>query len=114
MRQLIFHLYETRYLINEDGTPFDSSELQRISCHLDRLNGEDRTRYRNQNAGTIAKHSAAKILIVSGPGTGKSHLFLDRIDHWFQDNPEASIFVTSFVRKLVTDLRNDINKRGKA
>ncbi len=103
----------TRHLINEDGTPFDSSELQRISCHLDRLNGEDRTRYRNQNAGTIAKHSAAKILIVSGPGTGKSHLFLDRIDHWFQDNPEASIFVTSFVRKLVTDLRNDINKNEK-
>ena len=53
------------------------------------------------------------MLIVSGPGTGKSYLFLDRIDYWFQNNPDVNVFVTSFVRKLVADSQNDINKDEK-
>jgi len=98
-----------RYLINEDGVPFDSSELQAISRELDALNNDDRKEYRDNNSITIARHNAVKILIVSGPGTGKTYLFLDKISHWYQNNSEASIFVTSFVRKLVADLQNDIN-----
>jgi superfamily I DNA/RNA helicase len=102
-----------RCIINEDGFPFDFAELQTIRRQLDSFSDDKRIVYRNQNAATIAKHSAEKILIVSGPGTGKSHLFLDRINYWYQNNPEASVFVTSFVRKLVVDLQNDINNDEK-
>ena len=102
-----------RCLINEDGTPFDSSELSMICKQLDGLNNNERIDYRNQNAALISKHDEVKILIVSGPGTGKSHLFLDRIVYWYQNNPEASILVTTFVKKLVVDLQNDIDDDKK-
>jgi superfamily I DNA/RNA helicase len=80
---------------------------------LDALDNAGRTEYRNNNASAIARHSAAKFLIVSGPGTGKSHLFLERIDHWYQRNPSAKVLVTSFVRKLVADLQSDIEGDDK-
>ena len=102
-----------RCLINEDGTPFDSSELSMICKQLDGLNNNERIDYRNQNAALISKHDEVKILIVSGPGTGKSHLFLDRIVYWYQNNPKASILVTTFVKKLVVDLQNDIDDDKK-
>ena len=102
-----------KFLINEDGTPFDSSELSMICKQLDGLNNNERIDYRNQNAALISKHDEVKILIVSGPGTGKSHLFLDRIVYWYQNNPEASILVTTFVKKLVVDLQNDIDADEK-
>lgn len=102
-----------RYLINEDGEPFDSSELQTLSQQLDQLEEVDRKKYRNKNAAAISRNNLRKILIVSGPGTGKSYLFLDRVDHWLQNNPGASILVTSFVRKLVADLQNGINNDEK-
>ncbi|NLZ96768.1 MAG: ATP-dependent helicase [Candidatus Magasanikbacteria bacterium] len=98
-----------RYLINNDGTPFEATELQTLRDELDALTDNKRTEYRNQNASAIAQHEAIKFLIVSGPGTGKSHLFLDRINYWYQQDAQAKIFVTSFVRKLVVDLQNDIN-----
>ena len=102
-----------RFLINNDGVPFDSTELQTLRGVLDALSDNKRTEYRNQNASAIAQHDAAKFLIVSGPGTGKSHLFLDRIDYWYQKDQEASVVVTSFVRKLVADLQNDIEQDAK-
>lgn len=97
-----------RSLINNDGTPFKSSELQTLRGTLDSLGDDERTEYRNQNASTIAQHDAVRFLIVSGPGTGKSHLFMDRIEHWYQQDQDANICVTSFVRKLVADLQSDI------
>lgn len=97
-----------RHLINNDGTPFESTELQTLRNELDALDDAKRTEYRNQNALAIAQHDAVKFLIISGPGTGKSHLFLDRINHWYQQDAQAKVFVTSFVRKLVADLQNDI------
>lgn len=97
-----------RSLINDDGTPFKSSELQMLRGMLDSLDDDERTEYREQNALAIAQHDAVKFLIVSGPGTGKSHLFLDRINHWYQQDHDASVVITSFVRKLVADLQNDI------
>lgn len=99
-----------RYLINKNGDPFDQSELKNISQWLDQLQDDARKNYRDQNADAIASFDAAKILIVSGPGTGKSFLFLNRIKHWFKNNSSASVFVTSFVRKLVADLQNDIQR----
>lgn len=97
-----------RFLINDDGDPFKPSELRALREELDSLCDDKRTEYRNQNASAIAQHEAVKFLIVSGPGTGKSHLFLNKINHWYQNDQDASVLVTSFVRKLVADLQNDI------
>ncbi len=97
-----------QFLINDDGTPFKSPDIQTLRAALDSLGNNEREEYRNQNASAIARHDAVKFLIVSGPGTGKSHLFLSRIDYWFQKDQDASVVVTSFVRKLVADLQNDI------
>ncbi|HEX37310.1 MAG TPA: ATP-dependent helicase [Candidatus Cloacimonetes bacterium] len=102
-----------RFLINDDGSPFEASELRTLRGELDALDNAGRTEYRNNNASEIAQHGATKFLIVSGPGTGKSHLFLDRIDHWYQQDQGASVVVTSFVRKLVADLQNDIERDEK-
>src|SRR3989338_950154 len=102
-----------RYLINNNGRPFESSEIQRLRITLDSLEDNEREEYRNQNASVIARHDAEKFLIVSGPGTGKSHLFLRKIDHWYQKDPNARVVVTSFVRKLVADLQNDIENDEK-
>jgi len=99
---------DIRILINEDGTPFDPEELEKISSQLDQLQDKERGEYRDKNRKTISENSSDKILIVSGPGTGKTLLFLDRIKYWFQDHPDTKIFVTSFVRKLVEDLHNAI------
>ncbi len=62
-----------------------------------------------ENASDIARHKAVKFLIVSGPGTGKSYLFLNRINYWYKQDAQAKVLVTSFVRKLVADLQNDID-----
>jgi len=102
-----------RYLINDDGSPFESSEIHTLREALDALGDDEREKYRNQNASAIARHSAGKILIVSGPGTGKSHLFLNRINGWYQKGQDASVVVTSFVRKLIADLQNDIESDEK-
>ena len=56
-----------RYLINNDGTPFEATELQTLRDELDALTDNKRTEYRNQNASAIAQHEAIKFLIVSGP-----------------------------------------------
>lgn len=103
------NLNNMRHLINDDGSSFDSVELQTLRGELDALDNDGRTEYRNQNASAIAQHEAVKFLIVSGPGTGKSHLFLNRVSHWYQQDTQAKVLVTSFVRKLVADLQNDID-----
>lgn len=99
-----------RYLINEDGSPFDSSELEKLANLLDSFQDDERIDYRNKNSSLISQHPAPKILIVSGPGTGKSFLFLQRIKNWLKNDSNAKIFVTSFVRKLVADLQTDIDE----
>ena len=97
-----------RNLINDDGSPFESSELQTLYSELDALDDNGRIEYRNQNASAIAKHGAGKFLIVSGPGTGKSTLFKSRIGFWLEQNSTSKILCLTFVRKLVADLDNDI------
>jgi len=98
-----------RHLINNNGAPFGFTELQTLRDGLDALDTAGREEYRNQNASAIAQHEAVKFLIASGPGTGKSHLFLNRINHWYKQDVQAKVLVTSFVRKLVADLQNDID-----
>ncbi len=99
-----------RHLINNNGIPFDTNELNTLRNELDSLDDNNRIEYRNQNSLAIAEHIAVKFLIVSGPGTGKSYLFLNKINHWYQQDPLAKVFVTSFVRKLVSDLQRDIDR----
>lgn len=71
-----------RYLINEDGKPFEEDELEALAAMLDSLTPTQRTEFRNGNAEAIAKHSALRILIVAGPGTGKSTIFKQRALFW--------------------------------
>lgn len=97
-----------RYLLNDSGLPFITSELQTLLTQLDALADLEREDYRNNNAEIIANHPASNILIVSGPGTGKSTLFKRRINYWLKENETANILAISFVRKLVADLDNDI------
>lgn len=95
-------------LINLDGAIFSAEQLEEVRNELAALQKNERIEYRNKNAEEIAKCGADKIVIVSGPGTGKSYLFLSRISHWFDQTQDAKILVTSFVRKLVADLDNDV------
>ena len=101
---------DIRFLINFDGNPFDSAELRGLRKSLKALSDESRVAYRNANAAEIAKLGGLHNLIVSGPGTGKSHLFLQRIDNWYKRDDEAKVIVTTFVRKLVSDLNSDIEE----
>ena len=99
-----------RSLINEGGESFDET-IPSIELALANLANADRDAYRSQNATDIATSSARRLLIVAGPGAGKSHLFLERIQHWLPLNPGSEVYVASFVRKLVGDLRVDVQHR---
>jgi len=48
------------------------------------------------------------MVVVSGPGTGKSHLFLSRLQYWLGEHPDKNVAVATFVRKLVHDLNDEI------
>jgi hypothetical protein len=98
-------------LIKENGTPFSASEIGELIKQLEVLTTEQRIAFRNSNATAIAEHSAPKMLIVSGRGTGKSHLFLDKIRAWLNSHADKTILVTSFVRKLVADLKTDVENK---
>lgn len=99
---------EIPHLIAEDGQPFSAAYLADIRRRLDGLPNTGREVYRDANATAIATLPDAQVLIVAGPGTGKSYLFMHRIRSWLEARPGRSIYVTSFVRKLVRDLRNEI------
>jgi len=104
-------LMTTRFLINDDGSAFERPELETLRGQLDALDDNARVDFRDQNASAIVQHDANKFLITSGPGTGKSHLFLDKMKYWCEKNADARVLVTSFVRKLVADLQNDIDQK---
>jgi superfamily I DNA/RNA helicase len=97
-----------RYLINENGKPFEADELGTLGKELDSLNAAERKEFRDANAQAIAKHPAERVLIVAGPGTGKSALFKQRVLYWLEQTNTARILALSFVRKLVADLDVDI------
>lgn len=99
-----------RHLLNEDGSTF-SDEIGAATPVLAGLANEDRVVYRDANAAEIARTEAARCLVVSGPGSGKSFLFLGRIRRWLSQEQPPEIHVSSFVRKLVKDLQADIETR---
>ena len=89
-----------RELINEDGRLF-ADEIDQVKAELAGLPNDDRKDFRNRNSSAIACHPARRLLIVAGPGSGKSVLFLDRIRYWLAQDASARIYVSTFVRKLV-------------
>jgi superfamily I DNA/RNA helicase len=97
-----------RHLINADGKPFEDRELDALGKELDALGPADRRNFRDANARAVARHSAIRMLIVAGPGTGKSTLFKERILFWLEQDASAKILALSFVRKLVADLAADV------
>jgi superfamily I DNA/RNA helicase len=90
-------------LIRLDGSRFDD-ELATIGASLALLDNSARESFRDRNADDIARQAAARILIVAGPGSGKSTLFLARIKYWLPLDRNARIYVSSFVRKRVKNL----------
>jgi superfamily I DNA/RNA helicase len=97
-----------RHLINENGKPFEGQELDALVKELEALEPAERTDFRDANARAVATHAADRMLIVAGPGTGKSALFKERILFWLEHNGWAKILALSFVRKLVADLVADV------
>jgi hypothetical protein len=99
-----------RDLFNEGGEIFDA-ELETLLENFEQLDNDDRETYRDKNSEFIASHPAPRILVVAGPGSGKSFLFLQRIRCWLLLDDESAIYVSSFVRKLVKDLQGDVTQK---
>ncbi len=98
---------QPRELFNEGGEVFDE-ELDALLSEFTQLDNGARKSYRDHNAEYVATHSASRILVVAGPGSGKSFIFLSRIRHWLASDSKAKVYVSSFVRKLVRDLQGDV------
>lgn len=95
-------------LLHEDGRPFAPEEVERAAVALRSLSDDDRQKFAKQNAKDISSTSQPRLLVVSGPGTGKSYLFAQRISAWLGRDEESEILVTTFIRKLQTDLQKRI------
>jgi hypothetical protein len=99
-----------RSMVNCDGRTFES-EIDLFVEQLSSLTNEQRCRYRAKNAQAIAQLDHGCVLIVSGPGSGKSHLFSERIRYWLPRNDKYSVYVASFVRKLIRDLESELDAK---
>lgn len=95
-------------VLRQDGSEFEIHVLSELEAALSALDSDTRTRFRNGNAGLIASSQLPRMLIVAGPGTGKSHIFKARIAAWLSRHPLSKVHVASFVRKLVRDLEAEI------
>jgi hypothetical protein len=91
-----------------DGSPFTQLQIESTKLAIEEMDDAARAEFRDQNSLSIVHCDSPRLLIVSGPGTGKSYLFRDRIKFWLSQYPEHKVFVSSFVRKLVADLRGEI------
>lgn len=96
-------------LIKINNQPFSNEEIIRIEDNLCKLkNHHERVESRNKISNDIAMLNYPHILIVSGPGTGKSTLFKKRLEYCLLQNPDSKAIVLTFVRKLINDLRESL------
>ncbi|MCE5193585.1 UvrD-helicase domain-containing protein [bacterium] len=94
-------------MLHIDGSVFSTNELALVTAALDALDTRGRLEYLSQNAKAVSSSALERILVVSGPGTGKTTLFTDRIEYWGTQY-DGMILVTTFVKKLATDLNNQL------
>lgn len=73
------------------------------------MNAAERTDLRDSISSEIIDDVSDSITILSGPGTGKSHLFINKIKGILNINPDAKILVTTFVKKLAKELGEKLN-----
>ena len=100
---------KARYLLNTDGSAFD--DLDAVTAVLRDLPNDARVGYRDGNAALIAADGTERLLVVAGPGAGKSHLFIARIKEWLAFHADGKVYVATFVRKLIRDLERDISTK---
>lgn len=95
-----------------NGWVFDNvpskDHMQRLKADLERMNTTERTELRDSISSEIIDDVSDKIIILSGPGTGKSHLFINKIKAILNIKPDAKILVTTFVSKLAKELGDKI------
>jgi superfamily I DNA/RNA helicase len=94
-------------MLHPDGSVFSSDEIAAVTAALESLGTDERLEYLSQNAKAVSSSPLERILVVSGPGTGKTMLFTDRIEYWGTQY-DGTILVTTFVKKLATDLNNHL------
>jgi superfamily I DNA/RNA helicase len=95
-------------LTRGENETFSGDDVAAIEQSLAGLANDGRVAFRNRNAALIAGDASTRMLVVAGPGAGKSFLLMDRIRSWLEAEPAGRIHVASFVRKLVSDLRTDV------
>jgi len=90
-------------MLHPNGSVFTAEEIAAVTTTLKSMSTAERQEYLRQNAAAVSASPLEHLLIVSGPGTGKSILFADRIEYW-GSKYEGVILVTTFVKKLAVDL----------
>lgn len=98
-------------LIHEDGSVFTDEQIQEITTQLTPMTTDERCAFRDWNKSEIAASPVKKLLVVSGPGSGKSFLFDDRITQWGASHNDT-VLVTTFARKLAADLGAQLQRRN--
>jgi superfamily I DNA and RNA helicase len=96
----------------------EDSDIKAIKLTLDKLTNPERTSKREEITDAIIADESSRLVILSGPGTGKTHLFLNRIKQLLNRDSNTKVLVTTFVKKLAKDLQSRINQestiKGKA
>jgi len=76
---------------------------------LNALTLEEKKKEYNNIKLKIVNSSASHQLIISGPGTGKTRAFKEKVEKWNADGIEnGKILITSFINYIVDDLCNSL------
>ena len=82
--------------------------IHQLKADLEKLDSPQRRKLRDDITLEIINDISDKLVILSGPGTGKSHIFVNKIKSVLNINPDAKILVTTFVNKLAKELSEKI------
>lgn len=94
-------------MLHPNGSVFTAEEIAAVTATLESMSTAERQEYLRQNAAAVSASPLEHLLIVSGPGTGKTILFADRIEYWGAQY-DGTILVTTFVKKLAKDLESQL------